>query len=58
MASLGDKLVDKRIIERNIEKGLITKEQFEQHLTELSDREGEYETVEIEPSESRDAPTS
>ena len=58
MASLGDKLVDKRIIERNIEKGLITKEQFEQHLTELADREGEYETVEIEPSESRDAPTS
>lgn len=56
MAALGDKLVDKRIIERNIEKGLITKERYEQHLAELADREGEYETVEIDPGETKDAP--
>ncbi|UCH30416.1 MAG: hypothetical protein JSV06_05170 [Myxococcales bacterium] len=52
MASLGDKVVDKRIVERNITKGLMTKEQYEQHLAELPDREGTYDRVEVEPSES------
>lgn len=51
MAALGDKVVDKRIVERNITKGLLTKEQFDQHLSELPDREGSYETVEVEPKE-------
>lgn len=49
MASLGEKLVDKRIVERNIAKGLITKEEYEQRLASLADREGSYETVEIDP---------
>jgi hypothetical protein len=58
MAALGDKVVDKRIIERNIAKGLVTKERYEQHLTELPDREGSYEMVEIETGESgEDTPT-
>ena len=52
MASLGDKVVDKRIVERNITKGLMTKEQYEQHLAELPDREGTYDRVEVDPSES------
>lgn len=52
MAALGDKVVDKRIVERNIAKGLVTKEQYEQHLAELPDREGAYERVEVEPSDS------
>ncbi|MEM8607094.1 MAG: hypothetical protein AAGF92_08315 [Myxococcota bacterium] len=56
MAALGDKLVDIRIIERNIEKGLITKEEYERHLAELADRDGEYDTVEIETAESKDTP--
>ncbi|MEM7137512.1 MAG: hypothetical protein AAF500_13075 [Myxococcota bacterium] len=56
MASLGDKLVDKRIIERNIDKGLISKEEYEQHLRQLADQEGEYETVELEPSDSKGTP--
>ncbi len=56
MEALGDKLVDRRIIERNIEKGLISKEQFEQHLAELADKEGACERVEIDPSESTDEP--
>jgi len=54
MASLGDKLVDKRIVERNIDKGLISKEQYEQHLADLADREGAYDTVEIDPGDSKD----
>jgi len=54
MASLRDKLVDKRIIERNIEKGLISQEQYEQHLADLDDREGSYDRVEIDPGDSKD----
>ena len=54
MAALGDKLVDKRIIERNIAKGLISREQFEQKLAELPDKEGDCERVEIDPGDSRD----
>ena len=54
MAALGDKLMDKRIVERNIAKGLVSKEQYEKHLADLADREGTYETVEIDPGESGD----
>lgn len=54
MTALGDKLVDKRIVERNIEKGLISKEQYDQHLAELHDREGAYDRVEIDPGDSKD----
>jgi hypothetical protein len=54
MASLGDKLVDKRIVERNIAKGLISKEEYEQQLASLADQEGSYDTVEIDPSDSKD----
>jgi len=54
MATLGDKLVDKRIVERNITKGLISNEQYEQHLTDLADREGAYDNVEIDPGDSTD----
>ncbi|MDH3728315.1 MAG: hypothetical protein OER77_12360 [Myxococcales bacterium] len=56
MAALGDKLVDKRIIERNMAKGLISKEQYEQHLAGLPDKEGDCERVEIDPGESKDWP--
>lgn len=48
MAALGDKLFDKRIVERNIAKGLISKEQFDQHLIELADREGGYDRIAVE----------
>jgi hypothetical protein len=54
MATLGDKLVDKRIVERNIAKGLISKEEYETHLTDLADREGDYVAVEIDPGDSTD----
>jgi len=54
MATLDDKLVDKRIVERNIAKGLISKQEYEQHLTDLADREGAYDEVEIDPGASQD----
>jgi hypothetical protein len=57
MAGLGDKLFDKRIIERNIAKGLVSKEQHEQQLAELPDKEGECERVEIDTGESKDSPS-
>ena len=58
MAALGDKIVDKRIVERNITKGLVTKEQYDKHLTELPDREGSYDRVEVEPGESTEDATA
>ena len=54
MATLGDKLVDKRIVERNIAKGLISKQEYEKHLADLADREGAYDQVEIDPGDSQD----
>ena len=54
MAALGEKLMDKRIVERNIAKGLITKQEYEQQLASLADREGSYDTVEIDPADSKD----
>jgi len=57
MATLGDKLVDKRIVERNITKGLISKQEYEKHLADLADREGSYDAVEIDPGESAEGST-
>lgn len=54
MAALGEKLLDKRIVERNIAKGLVTKQDYEEQLANLADREGSYDTVEIDPADSRD----
>lgn len=48
MAALGDKTLDKRIIERNIQKGLVTKQEYEQFLAALPDRDGSFERVEVE----------
>jgi hypothetical protein len=46
--------MDKRIVERNIAKGLMTKQEYEQQLASLADREGSYDTVEIDPADSKD----
>jgi hypothetical protein len=54
MATLANKLMDKRIVERNIAKGVVTKEEYEQHLANLADCEGDYERVEIDPGDSTD----
>ncbi len=54
MATLGDNLLDRRIVERNIAKGLISKAEYEKHLADLADREGDYDKVEVDPGESAD----
>lgn len=54
MATLGDKLVDKRIVERNMTKGLISKEQYEQYLTDLADREGGYDRIAVETGDANE----
>jgi hypothetical protein len=51
MAALGDKLVDKRVLERNMTKGLVSKEQYEQYLADLTDSEGNSERVQIESAD-------
>ncbi len=57
MATLGEKLVDKRIVERNMAKGLISKEQYEQYLADLADREGDCDRITVETGEANeDAP--
>ena len=48
MASIKDSIVDKRIIERNIRRGLISRADYEKYLSELEDREGAYELVRAE----------
>ncbi len=58
MATLGDKLLDKRIVERNIAKGLISKADYEKHLADLADREGAYDKVEIDPNDLSDDNTA
>ena len=52
MAALGDKVLDKRIVERNMAKGLVSKEDYDQHIASLPDKEGAYETVGVETAES------
>ena len=57
MAALGDKILDKRIIERNIEKGLVTQDEYQQHLSTLPDRDGSFERVEVAPESSQEDTT-
>jgi hypothetical protein len=54
MATVGDKLLDKRIVERNIAKGLISKAEYEKHLADLADREGTYDQLGIELDDTAD----
>jgi hypothetical protein len=55
MAALGDKLMDKRVLERNMDKGLLSKEQYEKYLADLADRESNCERVHIEPGDAKEA---
>lgn len=40
-------LVDRRIVERNIKKGLISREDYKKYLAQLPDAEGNAEVVHI-----------
>lgn len=44
----GEWLFDKRIVERNISKGLITQEEYEKHIKTLEDKTDHAEVVVIE----------
>ena len=37
-----DLVFDKRILQRNLEKGLITREEYEKHIVGLSDLDGNF----------------
>jgi hypothetical protein len=51
MADLHPLLIDKRIVERNIAKGLVTRKDYDKHLADLPDRSNDGEWVEFEPPE-------
>ena len=56
MAKMDDQVVDKRIVERNIQKGLLTRDALEKHLAKLPDVADNAEYVSVESEE--DAATS
>ena len=48
MSEKDKKLFDRRVVERNIDKGLITREEYEEHLESLEDAEDNAEPIEAE----------
>ncbi len=44
-------MVDKRIVERNLTRGLLSKQEYEEYLADLADCEGSYDRVEIDPGD-------
>lgn len=48
---LTERLVDKRIIDRNIKKGLLDRADHDKHLAGLKDMESNSEIVELEMGE-------
>ncbi|MGB5697263.1 MAG: hypothetical protein WBM46_16515 [Polyangiales bacterium] len=51
MAKVREKMVDKRIVERNLTRGLLSKQEYEEYLADLADCEGSYDRVEIDPGD-------
>ena len=49
--NLDEQLVDRRTVERNIQKGLLTRADYEAYLGKLEDSEGNAETVSLEEGE-------
>lgn len=47
MAELNDKIVDKRIVERNIKKGVLTRADYDKHLKQLADAADNAEEVSV-----------
>jgi hypothetical protein len=48
MAQDKERLFDLRTLERNIEKGLITREEYEEHVAGLEDKEDNADTISAE----------
>ena len=53
MSEPKDKLVDKRIVERNIRKGLLSAQDYESYLERLEDLEGRFEMIRVESGDTR-----
>ena len=49
--NLDEQLVDRRTVERNIQKGLLTRKDYEGYLGKLKDVEDNAETVDLEEEE-------
>jgi hypothetical protein len=49
MADLHSLLIDKRVVERNIAKGLIDRKQYDKYLADLPDQADKGEVVALEP---------
>ena len=45
---MSEKLFDVRILERNLQKGLITKKEYEKHIADLADAEENATAIEAE----------
>jgi hypothetical protein len=55
MSDIHESLVDKRIVERNIKKGKLTRKDHEKYLSSLADRENNAERIRVGvPGESGD----
>jgi hypothetical protein len=50
MADLHPLLIDKRVVERNIAKGLVDRKQYDKYLADLPDQADNGEVVALEPS--------
>lgn len=57
--AIHDILIDKRILQRNLDKGVVDSKQFEKHLASLPDRSenAAHTTVEVEPTEAGESET-
>lgn len=55
MAANEDFLLDKRIIKRNITKGLISREDYEKHIANLPDGESNAEVITLTADDEGDA---
>lgn len=44
-------LIDKRVVQRNIAKGIVDAKEYEKLLSQLPDVQGNAETTEVEPAE-------
>ena len=51
MADIEENLVDRRVIERNIRKKLISQKDFEAHLAALPDTESNAEFIKVSAAE-------
>ncbi len=50
-----DSLFDKRTVDRNIKKGLISREEYDKHLGGLKDVEDNAEVIDFAPPEEEEA---